>query len=126
MEWYSKRRFGDLADEAAGRFGDREALVYQDERYSFRDIQREVDRAAKGLMARGVERGDHVALWLNNCAEWMFISCALAKVGVVQVPINTRFRTTDLEYVLRQSDSAYLITHDISGPIDYLEMVREV
>ena len=126
MEWYGKRRFGDLADEAAARFGDREGLVFQDQRYSFGDMQVEVDRAAKGLMTQGVVSGDHVALWLNNCAEWIFISVALAKIGAVQVPINTRFRTTDLEYVIRQSDSAFLITHDTSGPIDYLDMVRQV
>ena len=126
MEWYAKRRFGDLADETAARFGDREGLVFQDERYSFAEVAVEVDRAAKGLMAQGVASGDHVALWLNNCSEWIFVSFALAKIGAVQVPINTRFRTTDLEYVIRQSDSAFLITHDTSGPMDYLDMVRQV
>ena len=126
MEWDVKRRIGDLADDVAARFGSREGLVFKDARYSFDDIAVEVDRAAKALMARGVEQGDHVALWLNNSADWIFISFALAKIGAVQVPINTRFRTADLEYVVRQSDSTVLITHDRSGPIDYLEMVREV
>lgn len=126
MEWYGKRRFGDLMDEAAARFGGREGLVFQNERYTFAQTAAAVDRAAKGLMAQGVEPGDHVALWLNNCAEWIFISFALAKVGAVQVPVNTRFRTDDLSYVLGQSDSTMLITHDRSGPIDYLAMVRQV
>ena len=126
MEWYEKRRFGDLADAAAARYGAREGLVFQDERYTFADLASEIDRAAKGLMAEGVERGDHVALWLNNCSEWIFLSFALAKIGAVQVPVNTRLRTNDLEYVLRQSDSNMLITHDRSGPIDYLGMVRQV
>ena len=126
MEWYVKRRIGDLADDAERQFGSREGLVFQDKRYSFAEVAGEVDRAAKGLMAKGVKRGDHVALWLNNCADWIFISFGLAKIGAVQVPINTRFRTADLEYVVRQSDSTVLITHDTSGPIDYLAMVREV
>ncbi len=126
MEWYPKRRFGDLMDEAAARFGAREGLVFEDRRYTFQQCAEEVDRAAKALMAEGVGAGDHVALWLNNCADWIFISFALAKVGAVQVPINTRFRTADLEYVLRQSDSTMLITHDQCGPIDYLTMVQEV
>ncbi len=77
-------------------------------------------------MALGIARGDHVALWLNNRPEWLFFLFALAKIGAVQVPVNTRFRTNDLSYVLRQSDSAALITHDVSGPIDYLGMVGEV
>lgn len=126
MEWYAKRKFGDLADDAAMRYGAREALVFQDERYSFAELASEIDQAAKGLMAQGVERGDHVALWLNNCSEWIFLCFALAKIGAVLVPLNTRFRTHDLAYVLRQSDSTMLITHDRSGPIDYLGMVREV
>ncbi|MBC8452119.1 MAG: AMP-binding protein, partial [Rhodospirillaceae bacterium] len=126
MDWYTKRKFGDLADDAARKYGDREALVFEDERYSFAEQAAEIDRAAKGLMAVGVEKGDHVALWLNNRADWIFIAFALAKIGAVMVPINTRFRTNDLDYVLRQSDSKTLITHDQSGPIDYLAMVREV
>ena len=125
-DWYPKRRFGDLPDEMAHRFANREALVFQDERYTFAALKGEIDRAAKALLALGIERGDHVSLWLNNRAEWVFLMYALAKVGAVQVPVNTRFRTNDLEYVLRQSDSAALITHDTSGPIDYLGMVRHV
>ncbi|MDE0349900.1 MAG: AMP-binding protein, partial [Gammaproteobacteria bacterium] len=123
-EWYPKRRFGDLPDDMARRFANREALVFEDERYTFAQLRDEIDRAAKALMALGVERGDHVSLWLNNQSEWVFLMFALAKVGAVQVPVNTRFRTEDLEYVLRQSDSAMLITHDVSGPVDYLDMVR--
>ena len=123
-DWYPKRRFGDLPSEMARRFGDREALVFEDKRYTFAQLHEEIDRAAKALMALGVERGDHVSLWLNNRSEWIFLMFALAKVGAVQVPVNTRFRTQDLEYVLRQSDSAMLITHDVSGPIDYLDMAR--
>ena len=126
MDWYTKRKFGDLADDAARKYGDREALVFEDERFSFDEQALEIDRAAKGLMAAGVEKGDHVALWLNNRADWMFIAFGLAKIGAVMVPVNTRFRTNDLDYVLRQSDSRMLITHDQSGPINYLAMVREV
>ena len=118
-DWYPKRRFGDLPDEMARKFPNREALVFEDERYTFTELKAEIDRAAKALLSLGVERGDHVSLWLNNRSQWVFLMYALAKVGAVQVPVNTRFRTNDLEYVLRQSDSAMLITHDTSGPIDY-------
>ena len=51
---------------------------------------------------------------------------ALAKIGAVHVPVNTRFRVADLEYVLAQSEAATLITHDVSGPVDYLAMAREL
>lgn len=126
MEWYERKRFGDLAAVLAARYPEREALVFRNRRYTFAEQAAEIDRAAKALMALGVARGEHVALWLNNSDDWIFISYALARIGAVQVPINTRFRTRDFEYVLRQSDSVMLITHDRSGPIDYLAMVREV
>lgn len=117
---------GALPAYAARRFGEAEGLVFQGKHYSFTEIDTEVDLAARTLMAAGVEAGDHVALWLNNSDDWIFILYAVTKIGAVLVPINTRFRTHDLEYVLRQSDSTILITHDTSGPIDYLAMVRDV
>lgn len=126
VEWYRKRRVGDLPADQAARNGDREGLVFGDSRYTFSQISEQVDRVARGLMAQGVGRGDHVALWLNNSDNWMFLQYAIAKVGAVLVPINTRFRTSDLEYILRQSDSAFLITQDVAGPIDFLGMVREI
>ncbi len=125
-EWYEKKTFGSLVNTMSERFGEREALVFKQERYTFNEVKTEVDRVARGLMAMGIQPGDHVALWLMNCSEWIFAMYALAKIGAVQVPVNTRFRTHDLAYLLKQSDAKYLITHDVSGPINYFEMVNEV
>ncbi|MGZ5910792.1 MAG: class I adenylate-forming enzyme family protein [Reyranella sp.] len=119
------RRFGDLADEVAARLPDREGLVFGGSRYTFREIAARIDEAARRLIAAGVRPGEHVALWLNNSDAWIFISFAVQKIGAVLVPINTRFRSRDLAYVLAQSDSCFLITHDRSGPVDYAAMVRE-
>jgi len=119
-------RFGDLPAEAAAKWGQREGILFRDRRHTFSQVAEQVGVAAKALMAQGVQPGDHVALWLNNSDDWVFLMFAVAKIGAVLVPINTRFRTADLEYVLGQSDSTYLITHNTSGPIDYLAMVREV
>lgn len=125
-DWRDVERYGDLPAEAARRFGGREGLVFRDRRYTFAEISDRVDLAARAAMAAGVQKGDHVALWLNNSDDWVFLMFGLLKAGAVLVPINTRFRTADLEYVLRQSDSTMLITHNTSGPIGYLDMVREV
>jgi len=120
-----QRRFGDLADDIAARLPDREGLVFGVSRYTFREIATRIDEAARRLIAAGVGHGEHVALWLNNSDDWIFISFAVQKIGAVLVPINTRFRSRDLSYVLAQSDSVFLITHDRSGPVDYAGMVRE-
>ncbi|MEA2806342.1 MAG: fatty-acyl-CoA synthase, partial [Rhodospirillaceae bacterium] len=119
------RRFGDLADDIAARLPDREGLVFGGSRYTFREVAARIDEAARRLIAAGVRPGEHVALWLNNSDAWIFISFAVQKIGAVLVPINTRFRSRDLAYVLAQSDSCFLITHDRSGPVDYAAMVRE-
>jgi fatty-acyl-CoA synthase len=120
------RTLGRLPDDAAARWGDREALIFRDQRLSFRQLAAEVDRVAKGLIHLGVAPGEKVAIWLTNCPEWICAMFACAKIGAVHVPVNTRLRTVDVEYVLGQSDSATLITHDVSGPIDYLGMIREL
>ncbi len=120
-----RRRFGDLADDIAARLPDREGLVFGASRYTFREVAARIDEAARRLIAVGVGQGEHVALWLNNCDDWIFIAFAVQKIGAVLVPINTRFRSRDLAYVLAQSDSSLLITHDRSGPVDYAALVRE-
>jgi len=125
-DWYPKKTIGSLPDLAAKRFGSREALVFENERYSFDELSKKIDETAKGFLSFGIQAGDHVALWMMNRAEWIFSLFALAKIGAVQVPVNTRFRTSDLSYLLKQSDSKYLIAHDKSGPIDYFDMINEV
>jgi fatty-acyl-CoA synthase len=124
--WKEVDRYGDLAAEAARRWGEREGLIFRDRRHTFAQISEQVDLAARAAMAAGVQKGDHVAVWLQNSDQFVFIVLGLLKAGAVLVPINTRFRTNELEYVLRQSDSKMLITHKTSGPIGYLDMVREV
>ena len=125
-DWFAKKTFGSLPDEAAQRWGNREALSHEGQRWSFAQFQEEVNRTAKGLIRFGVLAGDKVSLWVTNRPEWLFCFFGLAKIGAVTVPINTRFRTDDLEYVVWQSDSSTLITVDRSGPVDYLEMVLQL
>src|SRR3981189_2331364 len=119
------RRFGDLADDIAARLPDREGLGFGASRHTFREVAARIGEAARRLIAAGVRPGEHVALWLNNSDEWIFIAFAVQKIGAVLVPVNTRFRSRDLAYILAQSDSCFLITHDRSGPVDYAAMVRE-
>lgn len=116
---------GPLLDEAAAKWGDREAVSYKGITWTFADWQREADRLAKGLMAYGVEPGDRVAVWMVNRPEWLFIMFAIAKVGACIVPLNTRYRTDDVAYTLAQSRSALLISVDKSGPVDYRAMLAD-
>ncbi len=125
MEWYRKRTLGSLLDDAALRYGDREALVFNDQRWTYREWKAETDRVAKGLMALGVEPGERVALWMTNRPEWLFLMFAIAKVGAAIVPLNTRYRTDDAAYTIAQSRSATLMSLDRSGPVGYMNMLAD-
>ena len=125
-DWFERVALGDLVDNAAHRFGSREALTFEGRRWTFAQLQQDIDLAARGLMHLGIQAGEKVTLWMPNRPEWLHILFALAKIGAVLVPINTRFRTADLEYVVRQSDSTTLITVDRSGPVDYLDMTLQL
>ncbi len=124
--WFEKITYGELVNRAAARYGDKEFMVFAGQRWSFRQVRAEIDRAARGLMALGIEPGGKVSLWLVNRPEWVFIQCAVVKIGAVLVPINTQFRTGDLDYVVRQSETMTLIAADRSGPIDYTWMIQEL
>jgi fatty-acyl-CoA synthase len=124
--WFKKLTFGDIVDHAADRWPDREALWFEGQRWSFAELCNETNRAAKALMAAGVQAGDHVCLWLGNRPEYLFLFFAIAKVGAVQVPINTRFRTRDMAYIVKQSDATTLVCADRAAGTDYLQMVEEL
>ncbi len=120
------KTLGELINIAAEEFGDREFLCFQGKRETFAETHQQIDRLARGLIGLGIQPGEKVSFWMTNRLEWIHALFALAKIGAVMVPINTRFRTSDLEYVVRQSDSTTLITMEQSGPIRYLDMMLEL
>lgn len=125
-EWFTKQTIGSLLDDRWRRDGHRPALLFQGRRWTFAELAAGVDRVARGLMALGVSSGDKVALWMLNRPEWIEAALAVIRIGAVLVPVNTRFRTEDLGYVLGQSDASALITAARSGPVDYLRMVQDL
>ena len=123
---YEQQTIGSLPERAARRWGVREALAFQGKRWTFAELSARVDAAARGLLQLGIAPGDKVALWMVNRPEWIDTMFAIMKIGAVLVPVNTRFRTEDMAYVLGQSDAAAVILAERSGPVDYLAMMREV
>ena len=116
---------GGALNRAAERWGDRDALVacHQQLRYSYRELRHEADRAARALIALGVQRGDRVGVWSGNRAEWMITQYAAAKVGAVLVNINPAYRLRELEYALTHSGVSVLITARGFRSTDYVEML---
>src|SRR3954463_13018567 len=96
---------GANLEATAARHGDREALVsvHQDVRYTYAQLDAAVDDLARGLLGAGIAAGDRVGVWSPNCAEWVLVQYAPAKVGPILVNVNPAYRSTELEFVLNQS-----------------------
>ncbi|RBY90304.1 AMP-binding protein [Blastococcus sp. TBT05-19] len=119
---------GANLDRTAARVGDSEALVEcaTGRRWSYPELVADVDACALGLDALGVATGDRVGIWAPNCAEWVFVQFATAKLGAVLVTINPAYRTSELAYVLDQAGISVLVSAPEFRTSDYRAMVAEV
>jgi fatty-acyl-CoA synthase len=119
---------GDHFQRTAERFADRPALVscQQDVRMTYAQLDAAVDAAASGLLRAGIQAGDRVGIWAPNCAEWVLVQYATAKVGAILVNVNPAYRTHELDYVLRQSGVRLLFSASAFKTSDYAAMIDEV
>ncbi|MEU2030048.1 AMP-binding protein [Nocardia amamiensis] len=118
---------GDLARTVAA-FPDREALVDRPSgrRWTYRELGAAVDALACGLAGRGIGKGDRVGIWAPNCAEWFLVQFATARIGAILVNINPAYRTSELEYVLRQAGVRMLVAAERFKSSDYVAMIEQV
>ncbi len=86
----------------------------------------ETDKVAKGLMALGLKKGDHLAIWATNVPEWLQTLFATAKIGVVLVTVNTNYKIFELEYLLRQSDAKALVVIDGFKDSSYTDIIARL
>jgi len=107
---------------------DREALVEvaSGRRWSWAELDRDVDAVARGLLALGLEVGDRVGMWAPNCAEWTIVQLATARVGIVLVNVNPAYRTHELAYAVNQSGMRVILAASAFKTSDYRAMVDEV
>jgi fatty-acyl-CoA synthase len=119
---------GANLERTVARFGGQEAVVscHQGVRLTYEELDAAVNRLASGLLAAGVEKGERVGIWAPNCAEWVLVQFATAKVGAILVNINPAYRTHELEYALRHSGVRMLVSARAFKTSDYVAMVDEV
>jgi len=113
---------------AVERWGDRDALIVRQQniRWTYADLESEVDAFAAGLLALGLEPGDRIGIWSPNNSEWVVTQFATAKAGLILVNINPAYRITELEYALNKVSCKALITAASFKTSDYLAMLREI
>ncbi len=119
---------GNVIDMQAKAYPKREALVvpYKNLRYTWSELKETAEVLARGFMSMGIKKGDHVAIWSTNYAEWTLAQFATAKIGAVLVTVNTNYKKFELEYLMRQSESTTLITMQGSKDSDYIEHINAV
>jgi len=110
------------------RFPDREALVvvHQKHRATYKQLWDETSKIARGLLVRGVKKGDRIGIWAPNRFEWVELQYATARMGAILVNINPAYRTHELEYALTHSGVSTLVHAKSFRQADYGAMVREV
>ncbi len=110
------------------RFPDRDALVvaHQRHRATYRQFWEATSQVARGLMVRGVKKGDRVGIWAPNRAEWVEMQYATSRMGAILVNINPAYRSHELEYALKQSGVSTLVLAKRFRQTDYVEMVRDI
>jgi acyl-CoA synthetase (AMP-forming)/AMP-acid ligase II len=128
LEWGT---VGNLVRSSAARFGDAPAIVDVDAdgapvTVTFRDLETWSRHVAKSLLAMGIERGDRVAIWATNTWEWVAAAMGLLTAGAALVPMNTRFKGPEAEYILDKAGARVLLLSPGILDLDYVGMLREL
>ncbi|MFM8172160.1 MAG: AMP-binding protein [Pirellulaceae bacterium] len=125
--WVDRRTIGQVLRHTAGSFADRTAIVFQSLNWSrtWREFDREVDEAAKALLACGIGKGDHFGIWSTNIPAWVILQFATARIGAVLVTINPSYRTSELAFVIKQADLKGLALIDQFKTTHYHDSLKE-
>jgi fatty-acyl-CoA synthase len=119
---------GGMLEKWAFESPDHEFMVYPDRnlRFTYSQFNRRVNQLAKGLMSIGVKPGDKVGIWANNVPDWSTFMYATAKIGAILVTVNTSYKLTELEFLIRNADLHTLCIIDGYRDSDYVNMTFEL
>ncbi len=115
----------ELVDDAARRFPDLEALVDGEVRWTFPELRDRIRASARALMASGIEPGDRVAVWAPNIWEWVVAGLGIHLAGGVLVPVNTRFKGREADFILQKSGARILFTVTDFLDTNYVALLRD-
>lgn len=125
---HSEKTIGQYFRDQAEIDPDHEFVVYPDRdlRWTYGEFDERTDNLARGLLAIGMEPGDHLGVWARNIPDWLTFMYATAKIGIVMVTMNPVFKSHELDYVLKQSDMKAICIIDKFRDVDYLQIVRDL
>ncbi len=120
--------FPDVLDRVCEEFPNQYAFRYTELDYTrtYSEFRDDVDTFARALLAMGVKKGDHVAIWATNVPAWYITFWATTKIGAVLVTVNTAYKIHEAEYLLKQSDTHTLVMIEGLKDSHYNEILREI
>lgn len=120
--------FPDVLDKVCEVFPDQLAFKFTETDYTrtYTQFREDVDNFARSLIALGVKKGDHVAIWATNVPAWFITFWATTKIGAVLVTVNTAYKIHEAEYLLRQSDTHTLVMIDGCKDSNYVQIINEI
>jgi fatty-acyl-CoA synthase len=121
------KTIGQILEDAAAHNPSGDALIsrHQGIRLSYRDLQGQVEQTARGLWGLGIRPGDRVGMWASNCAEWIYLQVATARIGAVLVNVNPANRSHEMRFVLQKSGMKALFLHERDARANYLEILED-
>ena len=117
------RHLGLISEHAAKNFGDKEALIFDQQSFSFREIHEMVEKFGAGLTSLGVKEKDVITLYASNCWEWIVSYFAIARIGAVINPVNTMLTPSEIIYVVNDCKAETIICSE--DKIQALKDIRE-
>ena len=118
---------GSALAKATEQYASRVAMVFENGKVTYQELEEKSGLVARGLLALGLGRGDLVAIWMAGYAEWSYLYYGAARIGAIMVPVNTRYKSFELEYVLNKSRARMLIFKDETEQgKKYLDLLGEV
>jgi fatty-acyl-CoA synthase len=123
---WKPRVLGQVLTESVASRGTADALVTACMRLSWQELERRSLEAARAMHALGIRRGDHIGILMGNNAAWVTLFFGAALIGAVTVPVNTRFKSSELAFCLKQADVKLLFLADKFLGIDFATFLREV
>ncbi|AGB50079.1 acyl-CoA synthetase (AMP-forming)/AMP-acid ligase II [Methanomethylovorans hollandica DSM 15978] len=119
---------GTVLEKVVANDPDREFMVYPDRdlRFTYKEFDERVNTFAKGLLAIGIGKGDHVGIWAKNVPDWLTFMFAAAKIGAVLVTVNTAYKSHEVEYVIKQSDMKAIAIIDGFRDVNYIDIMYEL
>jgi fatty-acyl-CoA synthase len=117
---------GDLLDRAVDRYGDRDAFFVGPSHIGYAGLAALANIVAQGLLNAGVKPGERLAVWMGNRIEWIALFHAAARIGVVLVPLSTRFKAEEARYILTQSGTTWLVMNERFVGVDFIRLLEEV